>query len=308
SLVQRWKPANWSVQRLRCPVDNRQIHGCSQRDSLANPVRCPVSRSSFTRSCRSGILAIAVVAALLPPAPPPAAAASNVVIDGHARFEVLTPTLIRLEYAGDDAFQDNPTFNAVNRNMPAPAFTTVVAGGFREIRTAGMTLRYRQGSGPFTAANTSIQLGTGVTGAPAFPSYCAFGSSCQAENSLFGGSASAAYDHQGYTGSGFLAGLTSTGASLIQDVSGVPAAGTCRLSVRYANAQGGDGQSVTRTLSSSVDGAAGPTFPLPVTGSWDTWSTASVMVTVGAGTHTIRIAQDAGNSGNVNLDSIALTP
>src|SRR5207248_3668841 len=38
------------------------------------------------------------------------------------------------------------------------------------------------------------------------------------------------------------------------------------------------------------------------------WSTASVMVTVGAGTHTIRIAQDAGNSGNVNLDSIALTP
>jgi hypothetical protein len=240
---------------------------------------------------------------------PAAQAASNVVVDGHARFEVLTPTLIRLEYAGDDRFQDAATFTALTRTMPVPAFTTNVANGFREIHTAGLTLRYQQGGGPFTAANTSVQLaGTNVTGAPAFPSYCAFGTACQAENGLLGGSASTAYDHQNYTGSGFLAGLTSTGASLTQDVSAIPAAGTYQLAVRYANAVGGDGQSTTRTLSTIVDGAAGPTLTLPPSGSWDTWSTASVTINLGAGTHSVRIAQNAGNSGNVNLDSIAVTP
>ncbi|TVT19497.1 DUF5110 domain-containing protein [Amycolatopsis acidiphila] len=260
--------------------------------------------------CRSLGAALVLLAATVAGLPAAAAAAHpGVVIDGHARFEVLTPTLIRLEYAGDDAFSDAPTFNATTRKFPPPPFTTSVAHGYREIRTSGMTLRYRLRSGPFTPANTSVQLtGTNVTGAPAFPSYCAFGTACQAENGLFGGSASAAYDHQGYTGSGFLAGFTGTGASLIQDVSDVPEAGTYRLSVRYANAQGGDGQSVTRTLATSVDGAAGPDLSLPVTGSWDTWSTASVTLDVRPGTHTLRIGQDAGKSGNVNLDSVALTP
>ncbi|MEV4315527.1 ricin-type beta-trefoil lectin domain protein [Actinocrispum sp. NPDC049592] len=268
-----------------------------------------MSRSSLSsRLFLSGALAVAVVCALAVATPTRAHAATNVVTDGHARFEVLTPTLIRLEYAGDDAFQDNTTFNAVSRNMPVPAFTTTVTGGVREIRTAGMTLRYRQSSGPFTSANTSVQLaGTGTTGAPAFPSYCAFGAACQAENGLFGGDASAAYDHRNYSGSGFLAGFTKQGSSLVQDISGVPAAGNYQLTVRYANSAGGDGQNVTRTLSSSVDGRAGPAFSLPVTGSWDTWATASVTLNLGAGTHTIRIGQDAGYSGNVNVDSIALT-
>ena len=266
------------------------------------------------RSWKSGIFVAAAAAVLAitcaPAAPARAAApaASNVVIDGSARFEVLTPTLIRLEYAGDNAFQDRATFDAIGRNLPVPAFTTQVSGGFREIQTAGLTLRYRQGSGPFTAANTTVQLaGTGVTGAPSFPSYCAFGTACQAENQLIGGSASTSYDHQGYTGSGFVAGYTATGSNVTQDVSGVPAAGTYQLSVRYANAVGGDGKSVTRTLATSVDGAAGPTLSLPVTGSWDTWSTVSAPIALGAGTHTVRIAQDNGASGNVNLDSVAVT-
>jgi hypothetical protein len=256
----------------------------------------------------AAVAAAVVTAALCLALPAQAVPAASAVTDGHARFQVLTPTLIRLEYAGDDVFQDAATFNAVNRNLPTPAFTTTVTNGYREIRTAGLTLRYRQGSGPFTAANTSVQLaGTNVTGTPAFPSYCAFGAVCQAENGLFGGSASTAYDHQGYTGSGFLAGFSATGSSLVQDVSAVPSAGAYKLSVRYANAVGGDNQSVTRTLSTSVDGSAGPTLSLPVTGSWDTWATASVTVNLGAGTHTVRVGLDAGNSGNVNLDSFAVT-
>jgi hypothetical protein len=75
------------------------------------------------------------------------AAASNTVIDGNARFQVLTPTLIRLEYAGDGAFQDRATFTAVNRSFPAVPFTTRVNGGYREIVTSAVTLRHKQNSG-----------------------------------------------------------------------------------------------------------------------------------------------------------------
>jgi hypothetical protein len=263
---------------------------------------------------RVGVLVLAALAAVTvsgtgaSSAPTPTAAASNVVLDGHARFEVLSPTLIRLEYAGDDKFQDGATFTAINRNFPVPTFSTDVAGGYREIHTAGLTLRYQENSGPFTRANTSVQLtGTSVTVTPQFPSYCVFGTACEAEDGLLGGAAATAYDHQNYTGSGFLAGFTATGAALTQDVSAIPSAGTYQLSVRYANAQGGDGQSVSRTLSTTVDGAAGPTLTLPVTGSWDTWSTASVTVALGVGTHTVGITRTAADSGNVNLDSLAVT-
>jgi len=56
----------------------------------------------------------------------PAVAAAAPVVDGNARFAVLTPTLIRMEYAGDGVFQDAATFTAVNRNLGAPAYTTRV--------------------------------------------------------------------------------------------------------------------------------------------------------------------------------------
>src|SRR5579883_2606358 len=165
-----------------------------------------------------------------------ATAASTAVIDGSARFEVLTATLIRLEYAGAGAFQDAATFNAVNRSFPAVSFTTDVSNGYREIMTGSLTLRYREGSGPFPAANTSIVVsGTNATAAPSFPSYCAFGTACEAEDGLLSWGAMTAYDHNNYTGSGFVAGFNQTHSAVQQDVSAVPSAGTYQLSVRYAN-------------------------------------------------------------------------
>jgi len=237
-----------------------------------------------------------------------ATAASTAVTDGNARFEVLTPTLIRLEYAGDGKFQDAATFNAVNRSFVAVPFTTSVSGGYREIDTGSLTLRYREGSGPFTAANTSIAVsGTNATAAPSFPSYCAYGTACEAENSLLSWGASTAYDHSGYTGSGFVAGFNQAHSGIQQDVSAVPSSGTYQLSVRYANATGGDGQDTTRTLSTTINGIPGPTLTLPITASWDTWSTVSVPVSLKAGVNAVGIVQNPSDSGNVNLDSLAVT-
>jgi hypothetical protein len=237
-------------------------------------------------------------------------AAAGVITDGNARFTVLTPTLIRLEYAEDLAFQDVATFNAINRGFAAPPFTTAVSSdGFREIRTAALTLRYREGSGPFTPANLSIVLGgTLVTAAPAFPSYCSFATACEAENALLGGHAATAYDHTGRNGSGFVAGFEAAGSVISLDVSGVPAAGSYHLAVRYANAVGSDGQSAQRTLSTQINGAAGPSVGFAPTASWNDWAVTTATVTLAAGTNAVSLVQSATDSGRINVDGLAVIP
>src|SRR3954454_18876134 len=99
---------------------------------------------------------VGVLVGLLVLAAAPAAGAA--VRDGHARFEVLSPTLIRLEYADDDRFEDGQTMTAVNRDFPAVAIQTSVQGDTRLIRTSSITLRYRRGGGPFTPQNLSIDV------------------------------------------------------------------------------------------------------------------------------------------------------
>jgi hypothetical protein len=100
-------------------------------------------------------------------------AAPQAVVSGHARFEVLSPTLIRMEYAGDDRFADEATFNAIGRDdFGHTAFTQSVADGWLTIATGKATLKYKVGSGPFTAQNVSLELKAGsqsVSAAPAFP-------------------------------------------------------------------------------------------------------------------------------------------
>jgi hypothetical protein len=94
----------------------------------------------------------------------PALAQPGVVVVGPARFEILSPTLIRLEYAADGHFEDRPTMLAFNRTITPPPYTTAVNAGTVVIRTSRITLSYSVGSGPFTAAN--LKLDVDVDGAP----------------------------------------------------------------------------------------------------------------------------------------------
>lgn len=96
---------------------------------------------------------------------------NGVVRDGHARFTVLTPTLIRLEYAGDDRFEDGLTQTVVNRAFIPPAYGSTVENGQRVLRTAALTLRYTQNSGPFTAQNLSVALNAGGRAVTAQPDW-----------------------------------------------------------------------------------------------------------------------------------------
>jgi Glycosyl hydrolases family 31/Domain of unknown function (DUF5110)/NPCBM-associated, NEW3 domain of alpha-galactosidase/Carbohydrate binding module (family 6)/IPT/TIG domain len=264
---------------------------------------------------RSRLAALAVASLAIPAlaavasGTAPAAATSGVIVDGHARFEVLTPTVVRLEYAADGAFEDATTFNVVNRDFAVPQYTTDVVDGWREIRTDKMTLRYREDSGPFTPENTAIILpidGVWQTGYPSWlpaPGACAFGAACQAEEGQLSGGESVNYDHNGYTGRGFTADYGQVSAADTWALTGVPSAGTYPLQVRYAN-----GGSVTRTLSVRVGGAVVGQLSLPPTGNWDSWSVASISVSLVTGANSVGTLCAAGDGCNVNLDSVAVTP
>jgi Glycosyl hydrolases family 31 TIM-barrel domain/Glycosyl hydrolase family 31 C-terminal domain/Domain of unknown function (DUF5110) len=92
------------------------------------------------------------------------APAGAVVVEGPARFEVLTRTLIRTEYASDGRFEDRTTFNVIDRHLPRSPFVTHREGGWRVIRTPALTLRYRLGSGRFTPGNLVVTVA--VSGHP----------------------------------------------------------------------------------------------------------------------------------------------
>lgn len=87
---------------------------------------------------------------------------------------------------------------------------------------------------------------------------------------------------------------------------GVPADGTYALQVRYANATGSDGLYQTRTATVSSNGTT-RTLSLPVTSNWDTWSTASVPVTLKAGANDITVGCPDAASCHVNLDTVSVT-
>ena len=53
----------------------------------------------------------------------PVADPRAVVILGNARFTVLTPELIRMEWAADGKFEDHASFVFINRRLPVPKFS-----------------------------------------------------------------------------------------------------------------------------------------------------------------------------------------
>ena len=80
-----------------------------------------------------------------------------VVILDHARFTVLTPQLIRMEWAADGKFEDHPSFVFLNRRLPVPQFAKKREGQRLTIDTADLQLSYNPlGDGRFTAENLAI--------------------------------------------------------------------------------------------------------------------------------------------------------
>jgi alpha-glucosidase (family GH31 glycosyl hydrolase) len=144
----------------------------------------------FRALCFAGLIAGFSLVCLAPPGrtqdaattgSPAAASASSapdnpvadpkvIVTAGHARFTVLTPQLIRMEWSADGKFEDHASFVFINRRLPVPKFTsrTEYAGkiGSFQIKTQALELNYvvdgtPDAKGIFAADNLSIMLTVG---------------------------------------------------------------------------------------------------------------------------------------------------
>ena len=83
-------------------------------------------------------------------------AQSNSVINSNARFTMLTPHIVRLEYDSTSKFVDDRSFVAINRVLPKVPYTIKHQGSWMIIKTSDMEIRYKTGSGKFTSANLQI--------------------------------------------------------------------------------------------------------------------------------------------------------
>ena len=87
----------------------------------------------------------------------PAANPASIVISGGARFTILAPRLLRLEWSANGQFEDRGTFAFPTRFSAAPPqFTTRREGNTLVIDTGELVLRYLQGSGKFLPHNLNI--------------------------------------------------------------------------------------------------------------------------------------------------------
>lgn len=77
---------------------------------------------------------------------------------GNARFTVLTPQLIRMEWAPNAQFEDRASLVFINRRLPVPAYRVERNGVWHIIDTEALTLRYRDRAGGFVAENLEIRL------------------------------------------------------------------------------------------------------------------------------------------------------
>jgi len=90
----------------------------------------------------------------------PVADPRAVVTTAHARFTILTPQLIRMEWAADGKFEDHASLVFLNRRLPVPEFTHEFAadGGRTVIQTSVLKLVYTPGKsdGRFAPENLGI--------------------------------------------------------------------------------------------------------------------------------------------------------
>jgi len=103
----------------------------------------------------------------IPAADNPVADPKAVVTVGNARFTVLTPQLIRMEWSADGKFEDHASFVFINRRLPVPKYWSRIEfqGSYHifEIHTDALTLSYDvagtpDANGMFNAKNLRVSL------------------------------------------------------------------------------------------------------------------------------------------------------
>ncbi len=107
------------------------------------------------------LVALLIPAGSVAQAHDPVADPKAVVVAGAARFTVLTPQLIRMEWEPSGKFEDHSSLVFINRRLPVPKFTQRREGDWLVLETGMLKLRYRQDSRKFAEGNLTIELTVG---------------------------------------------------------------------------------------------------------------------------------------------------
>lgn len=99
------------------------------------------------------------------------AGSGTAIIEGKTRFTVISPTLIRMEYADDGQFEDRPTQTVARRPEASADYETRVQDGLRIVETGALKLHYRIGSGPFSPDNLWVEVRRGDARVEARPDW-----------------------------------------------------------------------------------------------------------------------------------------
>jgi alpha-glucosidase len=83
------------------------------------------------------------------------------IVEACARFTVLTPGLVRLEWSPDGKFEDRASQVFVNRRLPVPKFSKGDRQGYLTISTEKFDIRYKRGGGRFDKSNLVVLAKTG---------------------------------------------------------------------------------------------------------------------------------------------------
>ncbi|MFZ0667107.1 MAG: TIM-barrel domain-containing protein [Acidimicrobiales bacterium] len=229
-----------------------------------------------------------------------------VVLSGDARFEVLAPTVIRLEYSPSANFENSPTVNVLNRRLPVPRYTSRDIAGWLTIQTDSMTLKYKIDSGPFSPLNTSLTFENGSEPEVVRPTWdweCTYGQSCQAGDAVLSG-AQIEQQQTGYVSQAGYVGHLSRGESATWNVIGsVP--GSAGVTIRYSNIANIFGPPGAHTLAMLVNGRFAHTVDFPETSNAAPWSEVTTEASLASGTNTVEFLCSPGDSCDLSLDTIA---
>mmetsp|Transcript_9650 Transcript_9650/g.22029 ORF Transcript_9650/g.22029 Transcript_9650/m.22029 type:complete len:252 (-) Transcript_9650:164-919(-) len=94
----------------------------------------------------------------------PIAPNDQAVVSGKARFTVLTPRLLRIEFSSKEEFEDRATVAVINRNLDKTMFTVSVDNDTLTLETDSLRLAYSIGEA-FTYSTLSV---TGLDASSAF--------------------------------------------------------------------------------------------------------------------------------------------
>ena len=88
----------------------------------------------------------------------PVADPRSVVTEGSARFTVLTPELIRMEWNDQRQFEDRASLVFINRRLEPPHFAARKDTGWLVIQTDRLRLEYLPDGNPFSSSNLRISF------------------------------------------------------------------------------------------------------------------------------------------------------